>query len=141
MVKSDLGVLTALPGTSSKELHAKQKTLMQQRKAAKPNAANVQRSKKLWERLRLKSHVPREERKKLVEELFEIMTGHVKDFVFKHDAVRVVQTAIKYANREQRRMIAKELRGNFLALAEGRYSKFLIGKLVVHGFVLVIPRC
>lgn len=118
---------------SSKEAHAKQRALAQERKAAKPNADSIARSKKLWERLRRKSHVPLEERKSLVAELFTIITGHVKDFVLKHDSVRVVQTAIKYANRDQRRMIAKELKGEYRNLAESRYAKFLLGKLLVHG--------
>ncbi|KAL2872062.1 uncharacterized protein BJX67DRAFT_98150 [Aspergillus lucknowensis] len=119
--------------TSSRESHIKQKALLQERKAAKPNADMIARSKKLWERLRRKSHVPLEERKKLIAELFEIITGRVKDFVFKHDSVRVVQTALKYANVEQRKQIALELRGSYVELAQSRYAKFLIGKLIVHG--------
>ncbi|KAI4142204.1 MAG: hypothetical protein L6R39_005047, partial [Caloplaca ligustica] len=119
--------------TSSKEAHAKQKAVAQERKAAKPNADPIARTKKLWERLRRKSHIPREERKQLVAELFDIITGHVKDFVLKHDSVRVVQTAIKYANLDQRRMIARELKGEYRGLAESRYAKFLLGKLLVHG--------
>ncbi|KAI9851455.1 MAG: pumilio domain member 6 [Thelocarpon superellum] len=119
--------------TSSREAHAKQKALIQERKAAKPNADLILQSKKLWERLRRKSHVPLAERKGLVAELFDIVTGRVKDFVLKHDAVRVVQTAIKYANPSQRKMIAHELKGEFRQLAESRYAKFLIGKLLVHG--------
>lgn len=51
----------------------------------------------------------------------------------KHDSVRVVQTALKYANSEQKRMIAKELQGTYRQLAESRYAKFLIGKLLVQG--------
>ena len=104
-----------------------------ERKAAKPLADSVARTKKLWERLRRKSHVPSEERKKLVAELFEIITGNIKEYVLKHDSVRVVQTALKYANSEQKRMIAKELQGTYRQLAESRYAKFLIGKLLVQG--------
>ena len=120
-------------GTNSREAHAKQKAAAVERKAAKPNADLISRSKKLWERLRRKSHVPLEERKKLVAELFEIITGRVKDFVFKHDSVRVVQTALKYANLQQRKMIAKELKGEYKALSESKYAKFLVGKILVHG--------
>jgi pumilio homology domain family member 6 len=120
-------------GTSSKEAHAKQKQLIAERKASKPLAEELARTKKIWERLRRKSHVPLEERKKLVEELFEIITGKVKDYVLKHDSVRVVQTAIKYANVEQKRLIARELQGTYRQLAESRYAKFLIGKLLVQG--------
>jgi len=57
----------------------------------------------------------------------------MKDFVLKHDAVRVVQTAIKYSTPERRKMIAKELQGTYPTLAESRYAKFLIGKLIVEG--------
>ncbi|KAL4969117.1 uncharacterized protein BDV14DRAFT_118081 [Aspergillus stella-maris] len=118
---------------ASRESHAKQKALLAERKAAKPNADQIARSKKLWERLRRKSHVPLEERKKLIAELFEIITGRVKDFVFKHDSVRVIQTALKYANTEQRKQIARELTGSYVELAQSKYAKFLIGKLIVHG--------
>ena len=121
------------PANSSKESHAKQKALIQERKAAKPNADSIARSKKLWEHLRRKSHVPLAERKELVTELFEIITGRVKDFVFKHDSVRVIQTALKYANIDQRKIIARELKGEFRGLAESKYAKFLIGKILVHG--------
>ncbi|KZF26276.1 ARM repeat-containing protein [Xylona heveae TC161] len=120
-------------GNSSRESHAKQKALAQERKSAKPNSDIIQRSKKLWERLRRKSHVPRDERKELVAELYDIITGRVKDFVLKHDSVRVIQTALKYATLEQRKMIARELKGEYCTLAEGRYAKFLVGKLLVHG--------
>ena len=118
---------------SSAEAHAKQRALAKERKAAKPNADSIQRSKKLWEQLRRKSHVPKDERKKLVAELFTIITGRVQDFVFKHDSVRVIQCALKYANNEQRKQISKELQGDIRTLAESRYGKFLVAKMVVEG--------
>ncbi|CAG8215389.1 unnamed protein product [Penicillium olsonii] len=121
------------PNNNSRESHIKQKALQQERKAAKPNADTVARSKKLWEQLRRKSHVPLEQRKKLVKELFEIITNRVRDFVFKHDSVRVIQTALKYGNLEQRKLIAHELKGTYKELAQSRYAKFLVGKLIVHG--------
>jgi pumilio family protein 6 len=77
--------------------------------------------------------VEKEERGQLLDELFDIVTGRVQDFVFKHDSVRTIQCAVKYSTMAQRRMIAEELKGTFKTLAESRYSKFLIGKLVVEG--------
>ena len=121
-----------LPGNTSKETHAKQKQLALERKAAKPLADEVQRTKKIWERLRIKSSVPKDERQKLVDELYQIITGRIRDFVLKHDAVRAVQTAIKYSTPEQRRQIATELKGTYAQLAESKYAKFLIGKLMVQ---------
>ena len=111
----------------------KQKALLQERKAAKPNSDMIARSKKLWEQLRRKSHVPLAERKKLIAELFQIITGRTREFVFKHDSVRVIQTALKYANTEQRKQIARELQGDYVELAQSRYAKFLIAKLIMHG--------
>lgn len=122
-----------IEATSSRDAHAKQKVVAQERKAAKPNADSLARAKKLWERLRIQSKVPKEERRALVAELFEIITGRVKDFVLKHDSGRVIQTAIKYGSQEQRKMIARELKGDYRTLAESRYAKFMIGKLLVHG--------
>lgn len=119
-------------GESSRESHIKQKQLAKERKAARPLAEELQRTKKIWERLRRKSHVPKEERQKLVDELFDIITGRVKDFVLKHDAVRAVQTALKYAKPEQRKVITKELQGTYAQLAESKYAKFLIGKMLVQ---------
>jgi pumilio homology domain family member 6 len=43
----------------------------------------------------------------------------------------VIQTAVKYGKLEQRRQIARELQGEYRSLAESRYAKFLIAKLVV----------
>ena len=119
--------------TSSAEAHAKQRALAKERKASKPSADAIQRSKKIWERLRRKSHVPTEERKELVAELFDIITGRVRDFVFKHDSVRVIQCALKYANQDQRKIIVQELKGDIKTLAESRYGKFLVAKMVQEG--------
>lgn len=69
----------------------------------------------------------------MVKELFEIIDGRVKDFVFKHDSVRVIQCAVKYGSKEQKVGIARELSGSYRELAESRYAKFLVGKLVVLG--------
>ena len=93
----------------------------------------IVRTKKLWEQLRRKSHVPLEKRKKLIAELFQIITGRTREFVFKHDSVRVIQTALKYANTEQRKQIARELKGGYNELAQSRYAKFLVAKLIMHG--------
>lgn len=55
----------------------------------------------------------------------------MKDFVFKHDAVRAIQCALKYATPTQRKEITKDLKGSYRELAESKYAKFLIAKMVV----------
>jgi pumilio family protein 6 len=130
--RSMLRQLTPPLAQSSKEAHAKQKAVAKERKAARPNADSIARAKKLWEQLRLKSHVDKEKRSSLVTELFDLLTGNVKEYVFKHDSVRPVQCAIKYATVEQKKSIAKELQGTYRELAESRYAKFLVAKLLVE---------
>lgn len=123
-------------GTTSREAHAKQKALAKERKAAKPNADDVEQLKHLWEKLRLKSNVDKEERKKLIDQTMEIVTGRIKEFVFKHDSVRVIQSVLKYTtSMDQRKTIARELKGEFKGLAEGKYAKFLVAKLLEKGWV------
>jgi pumilio family protein 6 len=123
---------SAEPGQTSREAHAKQKQLALERKAAKPLADEVAQAKKIWERLRLKTNISKDERRQLVDELFSIIKGRMREFVLKHDTVRAVQTAIKYSTAAQRREIASELKGVYVQLAESRYAKFLIGKLMVQ---------
>jgi pumilio family protein 6 len=119
--------------SKSRESHQKQRALTATRKASKPNADEIITAKKLWERLRRKSHVQKDERQKLVAELFDIVTNRVHDFVFKHDSVRVIQCAVKYATIPQKKQIAKELKGSYKTLAESRYAKFLLAKMIVEG--------
>ncbi|KAK4634451.1 Pumilio y domain family member 6 [Fulvia fulva] len=120
-------------GKTSAEAHAEQRRVAKERKAAKPHADIIQRAKQLWERLRRKSHVPKDERKELVAELFSIVEGRVRDFVFKHDSVRVIQCAIKYARPEQLKTIVRELQNDVRELAASKYGKHLVGKMVVEG--------
>ena len=77
--------------------------------------------------------MPLDERKELVAELFDIISGRVRDFVFKHDSVRVVQCALKCANQQQRKSIVTELRSDIRPLAESKYGKFMVAKMVVEG--------
>ncbi|KAK7193722.1 pumilio domain-containing protein [Paraphaeosphaeria sporulosa] len=126
--------LAGLNANSSREAHAKQKALAKERKAARPNAEVMEQLKELWEKLRLKANVSAEERKDLIDRTFELVTGRIKEFVFKHDTVRVIQSALKYTHSmDQRRIIAQELKGEFKGLAEGKYAKFLIAKLLEKG--------
>ena len=69
----------------------------------------------------------------MIQELFDIVSGRMREFVLKHDTVRAVQAAVKYANVERRKQIAREMQGSYAQLAESRYAKFLIGKLLEHG--------
>lgn len=47
--------------------------------------------------------------------------------------MRIIQTALKYANLDQRKSIARELKGEYCKLAEGKYAKFLVAKVLEKG--------
>lgn len=52
-----------------------------------------------------------------------VIRGRVTDIVFKHDASRIVQSAVKYGGQKERDEIAAELKGKYKELAQNKYSK------------------
>ncbi|ANB11021.1 Puf6p [Sugiyamaella lignohabitans] len=117
----------------SKEQRAEQKKLQQERKLQRSGGVEIQQIKNIWERLRVKTGVPTEVRKKLVDQAWELCHDKVKELVFKHDASRVVQTIFKYADKEKRLAITKALKGSYVELAKSSYGKYLLVKLLHYG--------
>ncbi|KAI0827208.1 ARM repeat-containing protein [Trametes gibbosa] len=114
---------------AARESHKAQKALHEQRKAAKPNSALLIDAKRAWTVARQKN-ITKDERAKHILELMDVIRGKVKDIVFKHDASRIVQTVVKWGGQKQRNEIAEELKGRYRELAQSKYSKFLITKLI-----------
>ncbi|KAI0718430.1 ARM repeat-containing protein [Cerioporus squamosus] len=114
---------------AAKESHKEQRALLAQRKAAKPNSALLTDAKRAWTLARQKN-LSKQERTKHIRELMDIIRGKVKDIVFKHDASRIVQTVVKYGGQKERNEIAEELKGKYKELAQSKYSKFLVTKLI-----------
>ncbi|KNC98303.1 uncharacterized protein SPPG_06697 [Spizellomyces punctatus DAOM BR117] len=108
---------------------AEQKSLLLERKAQKPNATLIQQAKRIWEKLRQKK-LDEGEREKQMEELMALIKGKVPDIIFKHDASRIVQCALKYGNRAQRDAIAAELKGHYAAVSQSSYGRFIISKIL-----------
>ncbi|KAJ7061988.1 armadillo-type protein [Mycena amicta] len=114
---------------ASKEAHKAQKILHGQRKAAKPHSTLLVDAKRVW-CLANAQNIPPAERQKHIQDLMNVIRGHVKEIVFKHDASRIVQTAIKHGRQKERDEIAAELKGSYLQLVQSKYSKFLVSKLI-----------
>ncbi|KAI0646045.1 ARM repeat-containing protein [Trametes meyenii] len=114
---------------AARESHKVQKALLEQRRASKPHSALLTEAKGAWTLARQKN-LPKEERAKHIRTLMETIRGKVKDIVFKHDASRIVQTAVKYGGQKERNEIAEELKGKYRELAQSKYSKFLVTKLI-----------
>ncbi|ORY41870.1 ARM repeat-containing protein [Rhizoclosmatium globosum] len=101
-----------------------QKQLLQERKAAKPNGALIQTLKKLWEIIRQK-RISSELRTEKMAELMGLITGKIQEVTFRHDAARVIQSALKHGSSAQREIIAEELRGKYATLAQSQYGRFI----------------
>ncbi|KAK2463945.1 hypothetical protein APHAL10511_003996 [Amanita phalloides] len=114
---------------STQEKHKTQKLLHAQRRASKPHATLISEAKRVWSLARQKN-IPTPERQAHIRELMDVIRGHVKDMVLKHDASRIVQTVVKYGSQKERKEIAAELKGQFKDLAQSKYSKFLVTKLI-----------
>jgi len=52
--------------------------------------------------------------------------------IFKHDASRIIQCAIKYGNQSQRSEIAKELKGRYVELSKSVYGRFIISRVLAY---------
>ncbi|KAF4607476.1 pumilio domain member 6 [Pleurotus pulmonarius] len=112
-----------------REARKAQKVVQDQRKAAKPHSDLLAEAKKLWSLARQRNTSP-EERQKHVQSLMNLIRGKVKDIVFKHDASRIIQTIVRNGKQKERDEIAVELKGRYKDLAQNKYSKFLVSKLI-----------
>lgn len=83
----------------------------------------------LWEVAR-RSETPKDERTKAIAELWESTKGHVLEISRGHKGGRILQTIVKYGNKEQRTGVAMELEPEWRAMMESKYSKFLMSKLI-----------
>ena len=107
---------------AARESHKAQRALLEQRKAAKPHSILLADAKRAWTLARQKN-LSKEERTKHINALMDIIRGNIKDIVFKHDASRIVQTAVKWGGQKERNEIAEELKGKYRELAQSKYSK------------------
>ncbi|KAJ6551671.1 puf family RNA-binding protein [Mycena capillaripes] len=114
---------------AARESHKAQKALQEQRRAAKPHSTLLADAKRVWCLANAKN-VSSTERQKHIHELMDVIRGKVKDIVFKHDASRIVQTVVKHGRQKERDEIAAELKGKYKELAQNKYSKFLVTKLI-----------
>ena len=114
------------------EDNAAKRARAKERRVTKPHGDVIQRAKIIWEELR-QTNLDKEKRKELLNDLMGVMQGRIHELVFKHDASRVIQTAIKHSSEDQVQQIAQELQGTFVELSKSTYGKFLVSKLLHYG--------
>ncbi|KAJ7661236.1 puf family RNA-binding protein [Mycena rosella] len=114
---------------AAREAHKAQKVLQEQRRAAKPHSTLLADAKRVWSLANAKN-LTAVDRQKHIHDLMDVIRGRVKDIVFKHDASRIVQTVVKHGRQKERDEVAAELKGKYKELAQNKYSKFLVTKLI-----------
>ena len=101
-------------------------------KASKPHADAVEKSNRLWERLR-NERTPVEEREALVGEVFTLFHGNLLSVLQKHDTARVLQSCFKLGTPAQRDALVGEIGGESRKLASSHYGHFLLLSILRHG--------
>lgn len=87
--------------------------------------------KECWEFARKRNLSPGD-RKKFIDELFELIDGIIPDLLFKHDTSRIIQTGLKYGTKKQRTKIASELEGRWIEVFKDKYAKFVACKIMQY---------
>lgn len=76
--------------------------------------------------------ITNKEKHDLVTECIEMVGEKFGDLVYKHDGCRILQAMLKYGQREQRKLIAENLKGQFVDLMQSKYAHYLASKLYYY---------
>ncbi|NXY33113.1 PUM3 protein, partial [Pomatorhinus ruficollis] len=111
----------------------KKKELKQTRQTNdKSNYEIIVKSKQIWESMRRKK-CDKEKRKKLMNELQQLLHGKIKNLAFAHDSTRVIQCFIQYGNEKQRQETFEELKDSLVELSKSKYSRNIVKKFLMYG--------
>ncbi|KAK9408170.1 pumilio 3 [Crotalus adamanteus] len=115
------------------DIKKKKKELKQNRQLTdKANYDTIIKGKQIWEILRRKN-CDKEKRKKLLDDLQELLRGKIKNMAFGHDSTRVIQCYIQFGSEKQRQEVFEELKESFAELSKSKYSRNIVKKLLMYG--------
>lgn len=112
---------------------SQKRALKHERQSHRRHADAVATSKEIWNKLRLKNNSPDDVRK-LMEELMDLIRGKVNEIALQHDASRVVQAAIQFGTKAERKEVVTELcaTGNLAELSKVQYAHFVVLKMIKY---------
>ena len=113
---------------------ALKRQVRKERQATRRHAESVTEAKVLWNKLRVKTNT-KEDTKKLMSEVMDLIRGKVREIALQHDASRVVQAAIQFGSEEQRKEILKEIcqtEGSLAEMAKIQYAHFCCLKFIKY---------
>ncbi|KAL2741832.1 hypothetical protein V1477_009461 [Vespula maculifrons] len=94
------------------------------------------RAKKISEKLR-RTDCTLEEKKKLVQELHELLKSHYNKIIFTHDISRIVQWILKYSEPDIRNAVFDELKPSIIAMTQSKYAKNCVKVLLKYGSAIL----
>lgn len=108
--------------------------LKHERQSTRRHADVVTSAKEIWNKLRQKDNSA-ETNRKLMDELMPLIKGKAKEIALQHDASRVVQAAVQFGTKEERREIVNELTaspGTLAELSKSQYAHFCVLKIIKY---------
>lgn len=107
---------------------SQKRALKQERQSHRKHAEAVIEAKKIWNKLRLKANT-KEEVRQMTKELMDLMRGKVHEIALQHDAARVVQAALQFGTKEERKEVMGELcEVSLFELSKNQYAHFVVLK-------------
>jgi len=130
------GAGMAKKGENGEELSssALKRQVRKERQATRRHAESVTDAKVLWNKLRLKTN-SKQDTKKLMEQVMDLIRGKVREIALQHDASRVVQAAIQFGSDQQRKEILTEIcesEGSLAEMAKIQYAHFCCLKFIKY---------
>eukprot|EP00536_Pseudo-nitzschia_multiseries_P007608 jgi/Psemu1/196086/e_gw1.181.78.1 len=113
---------------------ALKRQVRKERQSTRRHAESVSEAKVLWNKLRLKTN-SKDDTKKIMDKVMELIRGKVREIALQHDASRVVQAAIQFGSDEQRKEILTEIcqvEGTLGEMAKIQYAHFVCLKFVKY---------
>lgn len=115
---------------TSKEAHADQKKIKEERRKKDHKYFELGlQAKRIWEEVR-RDDCSETKRTQLLDQLCNLVKGHVMQIIRAHDTVRVVETIVQLGGDKHRTLLFDELQGNILELSRSKYSKFFVLKML-----------
>jgi pumilio family protein 6 len=91
----------------------------------------VEESKRLWNKLRVKTNTP-EQTRALMDQLMPLIQNKVHEIALQHDASRIVQAAIQFGTSKEQQTILQELHPHLVELSKSQYAHFTVLKLIKY---------
>lgn len=113
------------------EMKFKERKLMRKQKE-REGFDVVKLLKTYWEDLRREDCIL-EKKTQLLNQICNLVKGRVKEFIFAHDTVRVLECVFADGTEEHRNLLFEEIKEDIVTLSKSKYGKFLIMKILRYG--------